>query len=552
MMNFSFIKKHPEIFTIIGLAIVFYIIFFHGIGSYPLMDVDETRYVLMSRDMFHSKNYLTLFLNGDYFFEKPPLYFWGEVLSFKLFGAVNEFTARFPVSFYGMAMAWLTYFMGRKIVSRNYGIVSALILATSFEYAILSRYAILDILVTACVGFSVYAGFYTFFCDEKNKKYFWWLFYIFSGLAVMAKGLPGFIVPFGIMFFALIIARKFKEAFRPQYFVVGTLLFLGITLPWHIIMLKMHDPLFFNEYIIKHHVARFFDSNLIQRGEPWYFYILTFLWGLIPWNASVIATIIAKIKNIKNISFKTFSFAKLDNVGKFLCLNWIAIIFIFVFFSSSNTKLITYVLPIYAPVACLMGWIWLRYIENNENRKFINMSVYIFNSILATVAFLAIFTKLYLPTQLYEDILPLKWFCILVIFTFPVIGIIAAIKNKRVIVFASYVLLTLFIAGFGTEMLYKLDYKFGQNDLMEYAKYAKQHKQHIVAFNTGVRYSLIYYGTNNIIFPRDVEYSELKQHKLPNTLIVIQKKRQPLLDEQKINYDIIKKGRKYMLIKLKD
>ncbi len=64
----EFVKKHSEIFTVLGLGIIFYFIFFHGIGTYSLMDVDETRYVAMARDMFHSKNFLTLYLNGEYFF----------------------------------------------------------------------------------------------------------------------------------------------------------------------------------------------------------------------------------------------------------------------------------------------------------------------------------------------------------------------------------------------------------------------------------------------------------------------------------------------------
>ena len=66
----SFILKHPEFFTILGLGILFYFIFFHGIGTYALMDVDESRYVSMSKDMFLSKDFLTLYLNNEFFFEK--------------------------------------------------------------------------------------------------------------------------------------------------------------------------------------------------------------------------------------------------------------------------------------------------------------------------------------------------------------------------------------------------------------------------------------------------------------------------------------------------
>ena len=69
----NLVKKHPEIFTLSGLFVMFYFIFFHNIGNYPLMDVDETRYAGIAREMFNSKDFLSLFLNGDYFFEKPPL-----------------------------------------------------------------------------------------------------------------------------------------------------------------------------------------------------------------------------------------------------------------------------------------------------------------------------------------------------------------------------------------------------------------------------------------------------------------------------------------------
>lgn len=329
-----FIKKHGDLFTFLGLLILCYFIFFFNIGNYALMDVDETRYVSMARDMFHSKDFLTLYLNGEYFFEKPPLYFWGECLSFAIFGKINEFTARFPVALYGTLSALLVYFTGKKIVSRRFGFISALILATTLEFVMLAKFAILDIVVTTCVGFSVMFGFLTQFVQDKNKKYFWWLFYIFSGLAVMAKGIPGFVVPFAVMFFVTIANRTFKQVFRPQYILPGFLLFFLIVLPWHLIMFKIHDPLFFREYIIKHHLERFLNSNEINREQPFYFYIITVLWGLIPWVFSAIAVGVTKLK-----SFKKFAVENLSDRHKFLVFNGIAFIVTMLFFSSSSTNL---------------------------------------------------------------------------------------------------------------------------------------------------------------------------------------------------------------------
>jgi len=160
------INKKAEVLTFLGLSILFYFIFFHNTWAYPLMDADETRYVSMARDMFYSKDYLTLCLNGEYFFEKPPLFFWLECFSFHIFGFINEFSARFPVALLGTISCYLVYFMCKKIISRSYGIISSIILATSIEYSMLSKLAILDIVVSACITFSLCFGIATLFCRE--------------------------------------------------------------------------------------------------------------------------------------------------------------------------------------------------------------------------------------------------------------------------------------------------------------------------------------------------------------------------------------------------
>ena len=204
---------------------------------------------------------------------------------------------------YALMITLAVYFVGKKVVSAKFGFVSALILATSLEFIILARFAILDIVVSSLIGLSVLCGFLTQFVQDKNKKYFWWLFYVFSALAVMTKGIPGFVVPFGAMFFVSLFNKTFKKCFTPSYIIPGVLLFLLIVLPWHIVMLKTYDPLFFNEYIMKHHINRFFSSSEIGREQPFYFYILTILWGAMPYVLSTILVGINKIFHWKKIDF---------------------------------------------------------------------------------------------------------------------------------------------------------------------------------------------------------------------------------------------------------
>ena len=552
---FDFIKKHGDLFTFLGLLIVCYFIFFFNIGNYPLMDVDETRYVSMARDMFHCKDFLTLYLNGEFFFEKPPLYFWGECLSFAIFGKVTEFTARFPVALYGTLSTLLLYFTGKKIVSRRFGVISALILATTLEFVILAKFAILDIVVTTCVGFSVMFGFLTQFVQDKNKKYMWWLFYIFSGLAVMAKGIPGFVVPFAVMFFVTIANKTFKQVFKPQYILPGFLLFFLIVLPWHLIMFKIHDPLFFHEYIIKHHIERFLNSNEINREQPFYFYILTVLWGLVPWIFSAIAVGITKLKSIKK-----FNVTELSNPQKYLLFNAIAFVVTMLFFSSSSTKLITYILPVYFFTACILGFVWEDYMFNKKYEKPIKITVYILGGICILAGILTCFAKFVLPAQTYSDLLTIKWFCIILVLAFGISSILCAVKKHPKGVFACYVLFILITSAFGTKLFYNMDYKFGQNDLMRFAKYAHENGKKVAVINDERKYSVVYYygiptdmDGRNVLFITLNDKEEMKQlgHILDdkNIVAIIRKKQYQEIDKT-LDFDVILEGRKHLLVKV--
>ena len=545
---FGFIKKHSDLFVILLLICVCYFVFIFNIGNYALMDVDETRYVSMARDMFNTKDFLTLYLNGEYFFEKPPLYFWGECLSFALFGKVNEFTARFPVAIYGSLSVFLLYFIGKKIVSRNFGLISALILATTLEFVILAKFAILDIVVTTCVGFSVMFGFLTQFCKEQNKKYFWWLFYLFSGLAVMAKGIPGFVIPFAVMFFVTLFNKTFKEIFRPQYILVGFALFLLIVLPWHIKMFEIHNPLFFDEYIMKHHINRFFSSDQIHRAQPFWFYFATILWGLVPWVFSGLAALFAKIKDIKNIRFDNLS-----NSQKYFWFNVIAFVVTLLFFSSSKTKLVTYILPVYFFTANILAFVWDKYIKG-EFTKSINLSVYITGTIFVIASIAAAFAKLYLPEKLYLDISSAQWFCVFSIGFLGLASIIFACKNKRICLFSAYVIFMVILSAFGTKLFYNIDYKFGQNDLMEYSIWAKDNNQKVVVLNNGRKYSVCYYYGGKVDYiSLDNEDDRInKGHLLfgKDTIVIVRNKDLPEL-ENMYKISRIKDGRKFSMVRFR-
>ena len=436
------------------------------LGAYPLLEPDETRYVTMARDMFTSGNYLTLYLNGEYFFEKPPLFFWLESLSFWFFKDISEFTARFPVVILSLLPLGLLFFLSEKVKNQKFAFLNSAILLTTLEYVLITKIAMLDSVLTSLVSSSVLCYFFTFFVSEENKKYFWYSCYILMGLAVLAKGIPGVVIPAGTILTGTIIFRTYKETLKNM--PAGIVLFLIIALPWHIIMLLKHGSLFFNEYIIKHHLMRFLGAEVIHRNEPVYFYFVTLLWGLFPWIFSLLSSLRKPRKfNLEN------------GYDKFLVLNITAILVILLFFSCSGAKLITYILPVYPFFAVLIGHIW------------------------------------------YER----------------------SMKKFMVIVAVMTIL-----GGFASPFGYKLDYSFGQNDLMQFAKMAKDNNYTISTYKTGKKYSLLYYsGLKNVEFHTG-ENPEWLRNELcrKNNYLIVRNKE---IKDLPVNTEIVKQGVKYSIIK---
>lgn len=368
----------------------------------------------------------------------------------------------------------------------------------------------------------------------------------------MAKGIPGFVLPFGTMFFVYIAAKKFKELFKPVYFIIGFLIFFAIVLPWHIVMLDKHDPLFFNEYIMKHHIARFLNSHDLGRKQPFYFFILTILWGIFPWIIPAAATIKTwgkkLIKQIK--ALKTFDFNSMTNPQKFLTVNIIAVLLTLAFFSASSTKLITYILPIYPFLACITAYLTVKYITDDEYTKAFNISTIVTGSIFLTAGIVSCFIKLFLPAEIYSDLAAGLPVVPILFIGAGVLMLISSIKSNKKAVFGSYVLFMMFLSAFGMETGFNIDYAFGQNDLIKYAKIAKDNNHAIASYGFGRRYSLNYYYQKHVIYERDINnYAKLKELLADkNTVVIIRNKNADEIS-QNAKFTVIEKGKKYSLIK---
>jgi 4-amino-4-deoxy-L-arabinose transferase-like glycosyltransferase len=551
-MKTDIIKKfHLHILGIL-LFLLIYFLYFHNLWAYKLLDMDETRYVDMARCMHNTKDFLTLYLNGEYFFEKPPLYFWLLNISFYVFNTINEFTARIPACLAGIFAGFVLFFGVKKYTDNlKLALFSSIILLSSAEFIALSKISILDIFLSSFTTIAIIFGFLALLQNDKKQKYYWWLFYSFTAFAVLAKGIPGIALPFATMFFAGCYTKKIKTFFAPQNFFVGIFIFLLIAIPWHVAMLHKYPNLFYNEYIIKHHIARFLGSSVINRERPFWFYIPVIIVGICPFTTSFIAMISEKIYNLKN--FKYTEFINLDRKQQFLNLCIIASLVIFLFFSSSGTKLVTYILPIYPFLSVLLANYWLEYIDKSYHFIEIKISSLIFYSLFIIAGFGFIIAEfLFIPEPLKSDLHFLINVVFIVAIIIPILGIIALFKEAKMKLFISYILFITTLSGFGFHKILETDYKFGQNDLIEYAKYAKDNDLNIFTFQTGHRYSLLYYSQKNVKFDiaedNPKEFLDILNN--PKNIIIVRKKNIENIPTK--NYKIIKEGRKYLLIEKKN
>ena len=385
------------------------------------------------------------------------------MFSFKALGRIDEFAVRLPSVLCALASIGAIFYSARKAVSVKFALITALILATSVEFVIFAKVSILDMLLAFCITISAFSGILTYFVKNDSKRYFWFIFYVFSAFGVLTKGIPAVVIPFCTMFFIGLWKKNLREFFRPEYFLPGLCAFLLIVLPWHVMMYKIHGAEFIREYIIKHHFQRFLGSSEIGRCHSVFYFIPTFLIGFLPWSFSFLFGLPEVLKDKKKQDF--------------IVMNIIGFVFTFLFFSVAKTKLITYILPIYPFAAVICAYIW--------TEKKVNYSIYLTNGIFFLFGILLLFAGFYLPENLYLAIKPVQipLACMFLVCSFFI---------KKQYAFVVYIILITLLSSFMIPRLFNIWYGFGQQDLMKFAGYAKSEGLPLGTYNVWERFSLQY------------------------------------------------------------
>lgn len=324
-------------FWLWGLLILYLALYLLPLGSRPLVRPDEVRYAEISREMIESGDWISPRFNGVRYFEKPALGYWLNSASLELLGE-TKFAIRLPSALAMIATGLFVFLLTTTFAPPRAGLFASGIYLTSFGVLGIGTFAVLDSLFTLFVSLTI--GAYWFALRAASRVRRSWLLALSGfacGCAFLTKGFLAIVIPTLVAGAFLVWERRWRDIWKTPWIplVVAAL----TALPWSVAIAR-REPDFWHYFFWVEHVGRFLSDNA-QHAAPWWYYpevtpLLTFPWILLAPRA---------ISGLRSGGVdRTF-------VRYLACWGVLP----FAFFSLSQGKLGTYILPCVLPFATLLG-----------------------------------------------------------------------------------------------------------------------------------------------------------------------------------------------------
>ena len=323
------------------LLVAFGLIWFSNLEYRKLVNPDEGRYAEIPREMVASGDWTTPRLNDIKYFEKPALQYWATAMAYTVFGE-HQWTARLWSALTGFLGVLMVFFTGRRLFGATAGWYAALVLGSSLLWVLIGHVNTLDMGVSFFLSAAVCAFLLAQHDAADARARARWMLAAWAALAlaVLSKGLIGLVLPGAALVLYIVIERDWRLAGRLRLFA-GSALLLALTLPWFV-SVSLANPEFFHFFFIHEHFERFLTREH-GRYQPPYYFIPVLLAGMLPWTFTLIDALARAWKRDPQRRFQAQRFL----------LVWAAVVF--VFFSASSSKLVSYILPIFPALALLTG-----------------------------------------------------------------------------------------------------------------------------------------------------------------------------------------------------
>jgi len=385
----------------------------------PLANPDEGRYSEISREMAASGDWVTPRLNGLKYFEKPPLQYWATAVVFKAFGE-SEVTARLYTGLCGLLAILAVGFTALRLGGGDRALASMMALVAAPYFMGLGGVVTLDMGLTAWTTLTFCAFVLAEHAggDDRARRQWLLVAWAATALAVLSKGLIGLVFPAAALFFYMLVRRDFRPLLRLEW-GYGLIVFLAIAAPWFVAV-SLENPEFARFFFIHEHFERFLTTTH-RRTEPWWYFLPILVGGFLPWMFALPAAISHAIeKEAGTAGVRPLTFA----------LAWTT--FIVLFFSASGSKLPAYILPVFPPLALVLG----RYLAEAQPRR-LAMMVFPVTLLAAALAFFIWraprAAKEPWPRLLYEEGQVYGYIASGVLFATAIVGGLLLLRGRRML-----------------------------------------------------------------------------------------------------------------------
>jgi 4-amino-4-deoxy-L-arabinose transferase-like glycosyltransferase len=323
-----------------ALAAFVVLLWFATLSIRPLFNTDEGRYAEIPREMLAGGDWVIPHLNGLAYIEKPPLQYWATALSLRWFG-LNEFAARAYTGLCAILTVLVVWFTARHLKDQAAAWRAAAMLASMVLFLVMGQMLTLDMGLTLYTTLSLAAFLRAQSAQGPQQTRWMLLAWAAAALGVLSKGLVAALIPAAVLTLYSLYARD-AAPWRRLHAGKGLVLFLAITVPWHwLAARRLADFLEF--FFVHEHLARYLTPSA-DREESWWFFAMIFVLGSAPWTQPALRALGGGWRRP----------AVRGQFSPTLFL-WIWVVFVGVFFSLSDSKLIPYILPAMPALALLMA-----------------------------------------------------------------------------------------------------------------------------------------------------------------------------------------------------
>lgn len=354
----STLENHPWLTMIVGVLAQTWF----TLNNRALWFSDEVRYANAYQNLVQNGKWMVLSLNGQPYPDKPPVYFWFLWLLDKLTPADMP-----TIFFMGAALSGLFFLMAAYALARvldfnkTVSLSGVLILLSTFLLAGLFHYSRMDLMFAALIVLS-HACFFKAF--KEDHQGLWPLYgFLLAGIATLTKGPLGFIFPLITCAIYLLWKGRIRKFFSRQM-GLGLLAMLAMLALWVVGVILVEGQTFLVDTVLGKHVIQRATKTFHHR-EPFYYYMIAFPLAWLPWSLFCFVT---PIKRIFSTQYWGRLWASRCEASPRAFL-WIMFLSIFVFLSSLSGKVLIYILPMFPPLAFLIGDAMTR-LDDTRTRRF--------------------------------------------------------------------------------------------------------------------------------------------------------------------------------------